>query len=295
VAVLEEPIGGRHGLDPGPGAVPAAAASAASRTLAPCVRVRFAPDYNAFSRCQRPSPIPRLRPYVGRPIEDVLCVQEHRVVGAEQLRRLAPAQPPDSTAAPSQSLCPRHRAHAHRRWSDGAKGQVVADSYEPEVARRHDISPQHLFGWREAARAGRMVLPTATPTPTANPGTNINAATPLRSVNYHICEPIHQDGLHLPDQIERRKMGQSTAYTMDADCPLLWTQIERFTHDGGKRNQAALVVGNVGPMGIMRGRQLRRPLKALEMMCALLRYALDRESMKFRILVANLPGFLERR
>jgi transposase len=51
-----------------------------------------------------------------------------------------------------------------RRWSDAAKGQVVAESYEPgavvsEVARRHDISPQHLFAWRKAARAGRLVLP----------------------------------------------------------------------------------------------------------------------------------------
>src|ERR1700758_4890294 len=56
-----------------------------------------------------------------------------------------------------------------RRWSDEAKGQVVAESYEPgavvsEVARRHDITPQHLFGWRKAARAGRLVLPaTASP------------------------------------------------------------------------------------------------------------------------------------
>src|SRR5580700_5396204 len=50
-----------------------------------------------------------------------------------------------------------------RRWSDAAKGQVVAESYEPgavvsEVARRHDITPQHLFAWRKAARAGRLVL-----------------------------------------------------------------------------------------------------------------------------------------
>jgi transposase len=55
-----------------------------------------------------------------------------------------------------------------RRWSDEVKGQVVAESYEPgvvvsEVARRHDITPQHLFGWRKAARTGRLVLPAAEP------------------------------------------------------------------------------------------------------------------------------------
>jgi transposase len=55
-----------------------------------------------------------------------------------------------------------------RRWSDEVKGQVVAESYEPgavvsEVARRHDMTPQHLFAWRKAARAGRLVLPAAAP------------------------------------------------------------------------------------------------------------------------------------
>jgi transposase len=56
-----------------------------------------------------------------------------------------------------------------RRWSDEVKGQIVAESYAPgavvsEVARRHEISPQHLFAWRKAARTGVLSLPAdATP------------------------------------------------------------------------------------------------------------------------------------
>jgi transposase len=51
-----------------------------------------------------------------------------------------------------------------RRWSDEAKGRIVAESYAAgavvsEVARGHDISPQHLFAWRKAARAGLLALP----------------------------------------------------------------------------------------------------------------------------------------
>src|SRR5215475_10106661 len=55
-------------------------------------------------------------------------------------------------------------AGRRRRWSDEVKGRIVAESYAPgavvsEVARRHDISPQHLFVWRKAARAGVLSLP----------------------------------------------------------------------------------------------------------------------------------------
>jgi transposase len=51
-----------------------------------------------------------------------------------------------------------------RRWSEDIKGRIVAESYAPgavvsEVARRHGISPQHLFAWRKAARAGLLSLP----------------------------------------------------------------------------------------------------------------------------------------
>src|SRR5215470_15740108 len=45
-----------------------------------------------------------------------------------------------------------------RRWSDNDKGRIVVESLRPgasvsEVARRHGLSPQQLFGWRRKARA----------------------------------------------------------------------------------------------------------------------------------------------
>ena len=51
-----------------------------------------------------------------------------------------------------------------RRWSGREKGRIVAESYAPgavvsEVARRHDLTPQHLFGWRKAAREEKLALP----------------------------------------------------------------------------------------------------------------------------------------
>src|SRR4051812_28920262 len=51
-----------------------------------------------------------------------------------------------------------------RRWSAEEKGRIVAESYSAgavvsEVARRHEIGPQHLFAWRKAARDGRLALP----------------------------------------------------------------------------------------------------------------------------------------
>ena len=51
-----------------------------------------------------------------------------------------------------------------RRWSEDQKGRIVAESFATgavvsEVARRHQLSPQHLFAWRKAARSRRLALP----------------------------------------------------------------------------------------------------------------------------------------
>src|SRR5213078_901718 len=67
-------------------------------------------------------------------------------------------------SAPRGRIEIRNGIGRRRRWSDEERGRIVAESYAPgavvsEVARRHEISPQHLFGWRKAARDGRLVLP----------------------------------------------------------------------------------------------------------------------------------------
>ena len=62
-----------------------------------------------------------------------------------------------------------------RRWTPEAKARIVQESQQPgavvsEVARRHGLSPQQLFGWRWEARGDladggddARGLPTATP------------------------------------------------------------------------------------------------------------------------------------
>jgi transposase len=51
-----------------------------------------------------------------------------------------------------------------RRWTAEEKGRIVAEAIVPgaviaEVARRHDLAPQHLSNWIRAAKDGRFALP----------------------------------------------------------------------------------------------------------------------------------------
>jgi transposase len=51
-----------------------------------------------------------------------------------------------------------------RTWSDEAKAAIVAESFQPgarvcDVARKHNLAPQHLTAWRRLAREGKIALP----------------------------------------------------------------------------------------------------------------------------------------
>ena len=51
-----------------------------------------------------------------------------------------------------------------RRWTAAEKGRIVAEAVVAGavmavVARRHELTPQHLSNWVAAAKCGRLILP----------------------------------------------------------------------------------------------------------------------------------------
>ena len=53
-----------------------------------------------------------------------------------------------------------------RRWNDGDKARIVAETFDPEtsiseVARRHGLHTSQLFAWRKLARDGGLRIKAA--------------------------------------------------------------------------------------------------------------------------------------
>ena len=75
-----------------------------------------------------------------------------------------------------------------RRWSPDAKAEIVMEAIAPgavvsEVARRHDLRPQQLFGWLREARQA------AVPAPVFAPVVIVDAAVPTPSLGGDTPKP----------------------------------------------------------------------------------------------------------
>jgi transposase len=82
-----------------------------------------------------------------------------------------------------------------RRFSDDDKARIVEETLAPgavvsEVARRHGLSPQQLFGWRRQARQP-TVPGTDTQVPQFVPAV-IEAELPEATVRRRSRSPVHQ-------------------------------------------------------------------------------------------------------
>ena len=102
------------------------------------------------------------------------------------------------------------RVVRRRRWSDEEKGRIVAEAIAPDaviadVARRHDLAPQHLSNWIRAD--GRFALP-ADGMPAFVPVVSIKSTQASKAAREHRFAAIEIEigtiTVRLPSGIEAR-------------------------------------------------------------------------------------------
>jgi transposase len=81
-----------------------------------------------------------------------------------------------------------------RRWSASEKDRIVVETMEPgatvtEVARRWQVCPQQVWGWRRQARTGDLALPSEVPVPIHPTFVPIVAETPPMAAGEDPVEP----------------------------------------------------------------------------------------------------------
>ena len=89
-------------------------------------------------------------------------------------------------------------AGGRRRWTVDDKARIVAETLEPgaavsDVARRHGLTPQQLFGWRREARerseatddGGPRFVPAVVDLPSAH-GRRRQQAAPVAAIELEI-------------------------------------------------------------------------------------------------------------
>jgi transposase len=116
-----------------------------------------------------------------------------------------------------------------RRWSAEEKGRIVAETLQVgasvmEVARRWQVCPQQVWGWRREAREGHLTLPAdaggSTETPKFVP--IVTAERPLLPETNQIDPGAGGAGGPAPTpSIEIRLAGAVVRVTIGADVALL--------------------------------------------------------------------------
>ena len=102
-----------------------------------------------------------------------------------------------------------------RRWSDEEKARIVAESLVPDavvsaVARRWQVCPQQVFGWRRKARMDLLALTSdgADPSmPAFVPIVAEVAAIPVEPAPAVVCTPVPPVEVELAGAVVRVAVG----------------------------------------------------------------------------------------